>query len=95
MQPRYGISVTDLRVRRVIYLISGWIGLPGFWLAEGLGPGRVDSRGCFFVTRAKSNRAYQVKEQYDVEGGVLEDEDIYLTSYASKKEYGSLLRRVV
>ena len=55
----------------------------------------LDSRGCFFVTRAKSNMAYQIKEQYDVEAGVLEDEDIYLTSYASKKEYGSLLRRVV
>ena len=55
----------------------------------------LDSSGCFFVTRAKSNMAYEIKEQYDVEGGVLEDEDIYLTSYASKKEYGSLLRRVV
>jgi hypothetical protein len=55
----------------------------------------LDSRGCFFVTRAKSNMAYEVKEQYDVESGVLQDEDIYLTSYASKKEYGSLLRRVV
>ena len=54
----------------------------------------LDSRGCFFVTRAKSNMAYEVKEQYDVEGGVLEDEDIYLTAYNSKKEYGSLLRRV-
>jgi len=38
--------------------------------------------------------AYEVKEQYDVEDGVLEDEDVYLTSYASRKEYGSLLRRV-
>jgi len=54
----------------------------------------LDSSGCFFVTRAKSNMAYEVKEQYDVEGGVLEDEDVYLTAYASKKEYGSLLRRV-
>ena len=54
----------------------------------------LDSRGCFFVTRAKSNMAYQFKEQYDVEGEVLEDQDIYLTTYASKKEYGSLLRRV-
>lgn len=55
----------------------------------------LDSKGCFFVTRAKSNMAYKVREQYDVEGGVLEDEDIALTTYASKKEYGSLLRRVV
>lgn len=54
----------------------------------------VDSSKCFFVTRAKSNMAYEVKEQYDVEGGVLQDEDIYLTSYASKKEYGSVLRRI-
>ena len=54
----------------------------------------LDSSGCFFVTRAKSNMAYEVKKQYEVEGGVLEDEDVYLTSYASKKEYGSLLRRV-
>ena len=54
----------------------------------------LDSRGCFFVTRAKSNMAYQVKEQYDLEGGVLEDQDIYLTTYASKKEYSSILRRV-
>lgn len=38
--------------------------------------------------------AYGVKEQYDVEGGVLEDEDVYLTAYASKQQYGSLLRRV-
>jgi len=55
----------------------------------------LDSTGCFFVTRAKSNMAYEVKEKYDVEGGAIEDEDIYLTSYASRKEYGSLLRRVV
>jgi len=54
----------------------------------------LDSRGCFFVTRAKSNMAYQIKEQYDVVGGVLEDQDIYLTTYASKKEYSSILRRV-
>lgn len=54
----------------------------------------LDSSKCFFVTRAKSNMAYEVKEQYDVEGGVLQDEDIYLTSYASKKEYGSVLRRI-
>ncbi|GAA4430767.1 hypothetical protein GCM10023091_00450 [Ravibacter arvi] len=54
----------------------------------------LDSRGCFFVTRAKSNMAHEVKEQYDVEGGVLQDEDICLTSYASKKEYGYLLRRI-
>ena len=38
--------------------------------------------------------AYEVKKEYDVEGGVLQDQDIYLTSYASKKEYGSLLRRI-
>ena len=55
----------------------------------------LDSSRCFFVTRAKSNMAYEIKEQYDVEGGVLQDEDIVLTTYASKKEYGSLLRRVV
>ena len=54
----------------------------------------LDSSGCFFVTRAKSNMAYKVKEQYDVEGGVLEDDDVHLTAYASRKEYGSLLRRV-
>ena len=54
----------------------------------------LDSSGCFFVTRAKSNMAYEVKKEYDVEGGVLQDQDIYLTSYASKKEYGSLLRRI-
>src|SRR5690606_32591936 len=53
-----------------------------------------DSSKAFFVTRAKSNMAYEVKEEYDVEGGVLQDEDIYLTSYASKKEYGSVLRRI-
>ncbi|WP_353196726.1 hypothetical protein [Parapedobacter defluvii] len=38
--------------------------------------------------------AYEVKEQYEVESGVLEDQDIYLTTYALKKEYGSLLRIV-
>lgn len=54
----------------------------------------LDSSGCLFVTRAKSRMAYTVKEQYDVTGDVLEDEDIYLTSPKSKKLYGSILRRI-
>ena len=54
----------------------------------------LDSSGCFFVTRAKSNMAYEVKEHYDVKEEVLEDEDVYLTAYVSKKEYSSLLRRI-
>lgn len=51
----------------------------------------LDSSGCFFVTRAKLNMAYEVKGYYDIEGGVLEaaaaaeDQDVYLTAYASKK----------
>lgn len=54
----------------------------------------LDSNKCFFVTRAKSRMAYTVKEQYDVTGDVLEDEDVYLTSPKSKKLYGSILRRI-
>lgn len=54
----------------------------------------LDSSGCFFATRAKSKMAYTIKEQYDVTGDVLEDEDVYLTSPKSKKLYGSILRRI-
>jgi len=57
----------------------------------------LESRGVFWVTRAKENMVYKVIETYPVkEGGkIVSDELIGLTNPASKKAYPELMRRIV
>jgi len=57
----------------------------------------LESRGIFWVTRAKENMAYKVVETYPVkEGGkIVSDELIGLTNPASEKAYPELMRRIV
>lgn len=54
----------------------------------------LDSSGCFYVTREKSNMVFDVIDSYQVEGNVLSDEDIILTGATSKKDYPKKLRRI-
>lgn len=58
----------------------------------------LDSNNIFFVSRAKSNMAYQIVETYDIpekdEGYILEDVDIELTGHYSSKDYSRKLRLV-
>jgi hypothetical protein len=54
----------------------------------------LDSNGCFFVTRAKSNMAYLVEREYETEGDVISDQDITFKNWKSKKEYPGKMRLV-
>ena len=58
----------------------------------------LDSRSCFFVTRAKSNMAFHVHQCFDVKGlksdGVLEEQHVSLTGHKAKKHYPGKLRLI-
>lgn len=58
----------------------------------------LDSRNCFFVTRAKSNMAFQVHQRFEVNGlkpdGVLEEQHVTLTTYKAKRHYPGKLRLI-
>ncbi len=58
--------------------------------------GDLELRGVVWVTRAKENLSYEVRETYPVPAGgkVVKDELIALTNPASQKAYPDLLRRV-
>lgn len=58
---------------------------------------RIDSRGAFFVTRAKDNMKYEIVStnfNVDQSTGLLEDHMIRLTGYKSKKLYPKELRLI-
>lgn len=58
----------------------------------------LDSRGCFFVTRAKTNMAVHVHQRFEVNGlksdGVLEEQHVTLKNYKAKKNYPDKLRLI-
>jgi len=55
----------------------------------------LDSRGVFWVTRAKDNMAYRVVKQHTKpKGNIISDDLIELETPKSKKAYPQLLRRV-
>lgn len=58
----------------------------------------LDSNGCFFVTRSKSNVAYTVQKDFPIQrgnvNGILADQYIILTSNTAQKEYPKKLRLV-
>ncbi len=58
----------------------------------------LDSRGCFFVTRAKTNMAFHVHQRFEVKGlksdGVLEEQHVSLKNYKAKKNYPDKLRLI-
>jgi len=58
----------------------------------------LDSRGCFFVTRAKSNMAFDVHQQFGVNGlkpdGVIEEQHVSLRNHIAKKHYPGKLRLI-
>lgn len=58
---------------------------------------RIDSRGAFFVTRAKDNMKYEIVStnfNIDQSTGLMEDHIIRLTGYKSKKLYPKELRLI-
>jgi hypothetical protein len=58
----------------------------------------LDSYGVKFVTRLKSNAAYQVRDEYGINpkhSHIISDENIELTSYKGQKDYPKVLRKVV
>jgi len=58
----------------------------------------LDSRGCFFVTRANPNMAVHVHQRFEVKGlksdGVLEEQHVTLKNYKAKKNYPDKLRLI-
>lgn len=54
----------------------------------------LDSSECFYVIREKSNMIFEVISDYQVEANVLSDQDIILTSAASRKDYPKRVRRI-
>lgn len=58
----------------------------------------LDSNGCFFVTRAKSNMAFDIHQQFHVNGlkadGVLEEQHVTLKNYKAKQHYPGKLRLI-
>lgn len=58
----------------------------------------LDSKGCFFVTRAKSNMAFHVHQRFEVNGlkpdGVLEEQHVSLKGYPARKKYPGKLRLI-
>lgn len=58
----------------------------------------LDSNGCFFVTRAKSNMAFDVHQQFKVsslkDDGVLEEQHVTLKNYKARQYYPGKLRLI-
>lgn len=58
----------------------------------------LDSSGCFFVTRAKTNMAFHVHQRFQVKGlnpdGVLEEQHVTLKTWKAKKTYPGKLRLI-
>jgi len=58
----------------------------------------LDSSGCFFVTRAKSNMSFHVHQRFQVNGlkfdGMLEEQHVSLKDYHAKKNYPGKLRLI-
>lgn len=54
----------------------------------------LDSSGCFFVIREKTNMVFDILSSRPVEGDVISDQDIILSSEASKRDYPKKLRRI-
>jgi IS4 transposase len=54
-------------------------------------------QNAFFVTRAKDNMVYEVKEEreVDTQTGLISDQSISLTGYYSSKNYPDMMRMVV
>lgn len=58
----------------------------------------LDSSGCFFITRAKTNMAFDIHQRFDVKGlkddGVIEEQHVSFKSHTSKKQYSGKLRLI-
>lgn len=54
----------------------------------------LDSRGIFWVTRAKDNMAYKVVKSNPVKGNVISDEEVELVTTASQKKYPKPIRLI-
>lgn len=58
----------------------------------------LDSSGCFFVTRAKSNMAFDVQQGFKVNGlkddGVIEEQHVTLKNYKAKQYYPGKFRLI-